>query len=112
MNDKLTSYPAQREAFFYDIIETSPGQGGKHHYIVQIDNPAKICEVFSSANKELVLKALNTQQHSQAMTRELVEALTYCENMAINGMASHRDAIVGRCQTAINRANLFLGDKE
>lgn len=31
------------------------------------------------------------------------ESLEYCKTIAINGMASHRDCIVGECNNALSR---------
>lgn len=38
------------------------------------------------------------------------DALKYQENMAINGMASHRDCILGSCATALTLLDSILAD--
>lgn len=58
-------------------------------------------------------EALKAERHEllEALERAK-EALKYCNNMAINGMASHRDAIHGKCIVTLNELRITIAKTE
>lgn len=78
MNNQATEQQkCELQPYYIDVRERSQGDGRVHHYIIQMGSDAKICEVFSEYNKQLILEALNrinSQSELEKLNQELVEA--------------------------------------
>lgn len=113
MNDKLTSYPAQREAF----EEHTRKICGEHNFDAEDALFRKPNGKYANPGVYAAWEGWQAaQQRSEAMIRELVESLKEwaCLFCTTDDVPDMETGCCKGCRAikTINRANLFLGEKE